>query len=291
MDVNPETTPRRLWPPEALRRTYEEMQKDSPADIISRELLLSSLHPSQHFARCVAYTASVALNSVMGHLIGLGDRHLDNLLLDLATGEVVHVDYSICFDRGQRLRVPERVPFRLTRCMVSALGPMGVSGLFLQTMEVGLGLLRDWRELLLSLVEPCFLLAPVNDWVHPIATPFRPGQAAGVVVRRLCKELQGGLAAAQVDAAQVAENLGRFASQCGVVYEVQSRHAGLKALLGGPRKSGAERELGGTGRWAIPPWVSEAPGSSSRMLGAIFHSMGRTLTQPAGRTCLPRDFC
>ncbi len=27
--------------------------------------------------------------------------------------QVVHVDYSICFDRGQRLRVPERVPFRI----------------------------------------------------------------------------------------------------------------------------------------------------------------------------------
>ena len=28
--------------------------------------------------------------------------------------QVVHVDYSICFDRGQRLRVPERVPFRIS---------------------------------------------------------------------------------------------------------------------------------------------------------------------------------
>lgn len=30
------------------------------------------------------------------------------------SAQVVHVDYSICFDRGQRLRVPERVPFRFS---------------------------------------------------------------------------------------------------------------------------------------------------------------------------------
>ncbi|CAK9032960.1 Serine/threonine-protein kinase Smg1 [Durusdinium trenchii] len=149
-DVN---HPRRHWPMEALRRTFDEMQADSPSDLISRELFLSSLHPGQHFLRQRAYTLSTSFSSILGHLIGLGDRHLDNLLLDLTTGEVVHVDYSICFDRGQRLRVPERVPFRLTRCMVHALGPLGLGGPFVQTMEVGLGLIAEWRELILSLMD------------------------------------------------------------------------------------------------------------------------------------------
>jgi len=49
---------------------------------------------------------------------GLGDRHLDNLMIDLGGGELLHIDYNICFDQGRRLRVPERVPFRLTgTCM------------------------------------------------------------------------------------------------------------------------------------------------------------------------------
>ncbi|CAK8993453.1 unnamed protein product, partial [Durusdinium trenchii] len=169
-DVN---HPRRHWPMEALRRTFDEMQADSPSDLISRELFLSSLHPGQHFLRQRAYTLSTSFSSILGHLIGLGDRHLDNLLLDLTTGEVVHVDYSICFDRGQRLRVPERVPFRLTRCMVHALGPLGLGGPFVQTMEVGLGLIAEWRELILSLMEPCLALAPVNDWVAPVMSPFQ----------------------------------------------------------------------------------------------------------------------
>lgn len=50
----------------------------------------------------------------LGYLLGLGDRHLDNILLDTRSGEVVHIDYNIIFDRGLQLRVPEIVPFRLT---------------------------------------------------------------------------------------------------------------------------------------------------------------------------------
>lgn len=33
--------------------------------------------------------------SIVGYIIGLGDRHLDNILIDFESGEVVHIDYSI----------------------------------------------------------------------------------------------------------------------------------------------------------------------------------------------------
>lgn len=50
----------------------------------------------------------------MGYLLGLGDRHLDNILLDARSGSVVHIDFNIVFERGRKLRVPELVSFRLT---------------------------------------------------------------------------------------------------------------------------------------------------------------------------------
>eukprot|EP00438_Fugacium_kawagutii_P029637 Skav202680 [mRNA] locus=scaffold1791:647385:680064:+ [translate_table: standard] len=95
-------------------RTFEEMQTDSPIDLISRELLLSSLHPGEHFLRQRAYTLSTSFSSVLGYLIGLGDRHLDNLLLDLTTGEAPVMGW----------------------------------------MELGLALMAEWRELIVSLAEP-----------------------------------------------------------------------------------------------------------------------------------------
>ena len=37
------------------------------------------------------YARSTAVMSMIGYIIGLGDRHLDNVLVDLATGEVGHM--------------------------------------------------------------------------------------------------------------------------------------------------------------------------------------------------------
>ena len=51
----------------------------------------------QHFERHRAYSLSLAFSSVLGHLIGLGDRHLDNLLLDLTTGEAGPAGLQLCF--------------------------------------------------------------------------------------------------------------------------------------------------------------------------------------------------
>lgn len=64
--------------------------------------------------------------SVIGYVIGLGDRHLDNILIELNSGEVVHIDYNVCFEKGKTLRVPERVPFRMTQNVEEALGVTGV---------------------------------------------------------------------------------------------------------------------------------------------------------------------
>ncbi len=81
---------------------------------------------AQRFAR------STAVMSMIGYLIGLGDRHLDNLLVDLDAGEIVHIDYNVCFEKGKHLRVPETVPFRLTMNMQTALGPTGIDVGFYQ---------------------------------------------------------------------------------------------------------------------------------------------------------------
>jgi serine/threonine-protein kinase SMG1 len=53
----------------------------------------------------------------VGWLLGLGDRHLDNILWDERSAEVVHIDFNVIFEAGRRLRVPEVVPFRLTHTL------------------------------------------------------------------------------------------------------------------------------------------------------------------------------
>jgi len=47
------------------------------------------------------YTRSVAVNSIVGHILGIGDRHGSNILIHERTGEVVHIDFGIVFEQGK----------------------------------------------------------------------------------------------------------------------------------------------------------------------------------------------
>ena len=60
------------------------------------------------------FIRSCAIWSIMGYIVGLGDRHGDNILIHKGTGELTHVDFDCIFEKGKELKVPEIVPFRLT---------------------------------------------------------------------------------------------------------------------------------------------------------------------------------
>lgn len=53
-----------------------------------RELWWSSPSCLEWWNITQTYARSTAVMSMIGYIIGLGDRHLDNVLVDLATGEV-----------------------------------------------------------------------------------------------------------------------------------------------------------------------------------------------------------
>ena len=56
-------------------------------------------NPSVWFRMRLYYARSVATTSIVGHMIGLGDRHLSNILLDKRNGEVIHIDLGIAFEQ------------------------------------------------------------------------------------------------------------------------------------------------------------------------------------------------
>ena len=47
------------------------------------------------------YTRSCAVSSMVGHVLGIGDRHMHNILIRETTGEVVHIDFGIVFEQGK----------------------------------------------------------------------------------------------------------------------------------------------------------------------------------------------
>ena len=109
------------------------------------------------------FTVSQAFWSLSGWVVGLGDRHPDNLLIALDTGEVVHVDFDCIFSRGMILTIPELVPFRLTQICVTAMGVTGVEGLFRASCEQIMSLVRERKKMLLSVLH-AFIADPLIDW-------------------------------------------------------------------------------------------------------------------------------
>ena len=80
-------------------------------------------------------------------------RHTHNILCDLATAEVVHIDFGIVFEQGKVLPTPETVPFRLTRDIIDGFGANGVEGNFRRCCEEVLRVLRQNAHLLLIILE------------------------------------------------------------------------------------------------------------------------------------------
>jgi len=117
--------PREQWPRQTLRKVFLELSAAAPYTLLADEVRLGAADVAHWWRRQRAFATSTAAWSVLGWLLGLGDRHLDNILMHSVMGAVVHVDFGVMFDRGAKLAVPEVVPFRLTQSFVAGLGPAG----------------------------------------------------------------------------------------------------------------------------------------------------------------------
>lgn len=112
------------------------------------------------------YVRTAAVMSVCGYVLGLGDRHCENILMASSNGDCIHVDFNCLFNKGETLGVPEIVPFRLTHNMIEAMGPLGYEGIYRKTCEVTLKILRDYREPLTTILKT-FIYDPLVEWKTP----------------------------------------------------------------------------------------------------------------------------
>ncbi|KAG8968537.1 serine/threonine-protein kinase M1 [Tulasnella sp. 419] len=119
--------------------------------------------PTAWFASRLAYGRTAAVMSMVGYILGLGDRHGENILFDSSTGDAVHVDFNCLFEKGKTFAVPERVPFRLTQNLVDGLGVTGVEGVFRIACEVTMEILRHNKDSLMSVLE-AFVHDPLVEW-------------------------------------------------------------------------------------------------------------------------------
>ena len=107
---------------------------------------------SWYEARTV-YTRSLAAWSIVGYIIGLGDRHCENILFTEKTAELIFIDFECIFNMGKVLPKPELVPFRLTPEFQDAMGLFFEEAEFINACELVLECLKSNKNCLLSQFE------------------------------------------------------------------------------------------------------------------------------------------
>lgn len=119
------------------------------------------------------------MSSIVGYVLGIGDRHAHNILVHQRTAEVVHIDFGVTFEQGKALSTPETVPFRLTRDVVDGMGVTGTEGAFRRACDASMRVLRSDAPSVLTILE-VLLHDPLYRWMlSPLAARQRQQEDGG----------------------------------------------------------------------------------------------------------------
>lgn len=137
-----------LVPRDLLKRAFCKMASSSEAYFVLRARFIQS-----HSYMCIAH-----------YIVGVGDRHLNNTLIDKTTGNCIGIDFGHAFGTATKLlRIPEMIPFRLTPQMLNFILPIQNSAPYKQYMMAAMHALRKQNNLLLNTMD-VFVHEPLLDW-------------------------------------------------------------------------------------------------------------------------------
>lgn len=143
---------------------FEHALQNTRGDDLARLLWLKSPSSEVWFDRRTNYTRSLAVMSMVGYVLGLGDRHPSNLMLDRLSGKILHIDFGDCFEVAMtREKFPEKIPFRLTRMLINAMEVTGIEGTYRMTCQKVMKVLRDNKDSLMAVLE-AFVYDPLLNW-------------------------------------------------------------------------------------------------------------------------------
>ncbi|EAY10428.1 PIKK family atypical protein kinase [Trichomonas vaginalis G3] len=156
-------------------------------DDLKAILLLNSSDSTHWIERRTAYTTSLSMTSMAGYILGLGDRHLSNIMIKNKTAKLVHIDFGDCFEVAQhREKAPEKVPFRLTRILTNALEVSRIEGTFRSCCENVMELIRNNGEQINGILE-VFIYDPLAQWSENVSET----NSAQFVTDRIHSKLDG----------------------------------------------------------------------------------------------------
>jgi DNA-dependent protein kinase catalytic subunit len=61
------------------------------------------------------FISNYAASCLVTYILGIGDRHLDNFLIQASTASIIMIDFGYSFGASIEVSIPELIPFRLTK--------------------------------------------------------------------------------------------------------------------------------------------------------------------------------
>uniref|UniRef100_A0A663E412 DNA-dependent protein kinase catalytic subunit n=1 Tax=Aquila chrysaetos chrysaetos TaxID=223781 RepID=A0A663E412_AQUCH len=144
--------------------SFKRRESSVPEDLLRRAFLKMSTSPEAFLSLRSHFASSHALMCISHWILGIGDRHLSNFMINKETGGMVGIDFGCAFGSAtQFLGVPELMPFRLTRQFVNLMMPVKEWGLIYSVMVHALRAYRADPDLLISTMD-VFVKEPSLDW-------------------------------------------------------------------------------------------------------------------------------
>ncbi|KAJ2732025.1 phosphatidylinositol kinase- protein kinase tor1 [Coemansia sp. BCRC 34962] len=143
---------------------YKMIWNQTPGDDLKCALWYKAPSAEEWLMRRTNYTRSTAVMSMTGYILGLGDRHMANMMMHERTGKIVHIDFGDCFEiAAHREQFPENIPFRLTRMITNAMELGTIEGTFKFSANHTMRVLRANQESLMAVLE-AFVFDPLVSW-------------------------------------------------------------------------------------------------------------------------------
>ena len=210
-----------------------------PAPAARRALAAAAGSPDAFLAMRRRYAATLAASSVCGWVAGVGDRHLQNVLVDLTDGSLVHIDFGYAFGTATAiLPIPELTPFRATPAMLGPLAPHDAIASLRGDMAKAMHALRRGSALLRGVMD-VFLREPLIDWQREARLQStKSGRAAAKTESSSVDGVHSGSSSAvnlghHLGVQNVARAAGLSGDEARVV-ELKVAHAYHKLELGNP---------------------------------------------------------
>ena len=85
-----------------------------PKGVLKKALMHYLSTPEEILSTRINFMRNYSALQIASYILGIGDRHLENFLINIKTSKIVGIDFGVAFGQGLNQLIPELVPYRMT---------------------------------------------------------------------------------------------------------------------------------------------------------------------------------